>query len=168
MGARHQSAINVLRGEQNQRLKARLLRQRKELEAIEARKDKIFAQMQDDHETELKQWNEELDRKKAKLEKWWYLQTETWRKKLERDTGMSFAGEIQPIQWNQSARIEDVGELDGTYGWSSEGIPGVGPSLRAPGLDDQTDYLEIPAVPTVKQYHELGPGIAMGRSMMVL
>jgi len=119
MDVKHTNAINVLRGEQNQRMKLRLQRQIREHEQLEERKNRAAESAQHEHIRELQDLNEEVQRRKAQLESWWNLQTEIWRKKQERDTGVLFDGTLPPIPWvkDEPKDVEvDVVDASEMYG----------------------------------------------------
>lgn len=104
MDSRQESAINVLRGEQNRRMKLRLQRQDSELEQLQNRQDKAVAAAQTDYDDQMTEWEDEVSAKRGQLEGWWILETETWRRKLERDTGVLFDGDLPRIPWLEDVR----------------------------------------------------------------
>lgn len=100
MDFKHQSAINVLRGEQNQRLRARRVRQAHEFGMLGVDKDLAMRELEATHADDLGRWDQEVSRNKAKLREWWYLQTETWRQKVAWYSGMVFDGRIPSVSWS--------------------------------------------------------------------
>jgi hypothetical protein len=99
MDAKHSGAISVLRGEQSRRISQRLLKQEEELAELEARQAKEIGSLQRECDDMVRDWDEETQKRRSRLETWWNIQIEIWRKKLERDTGVPFSGELPPIEW---------------------------------------------------------------------
>lgn len=67
MGVRHESAINVLRGEQNRRLRLRALRQDRELQDLRRQQRKEELELERSCNGELAKLNDSLDEKRRKL-----------------------------------------------------------------------------------------------------
>ncbi|KAI5199565.1 hypothetical protein E4T39_06122 [Aureobasidium subglaciale] len=112
MDAKHAGAIGVLRGEQNRRISQRLARQEEELSELESRQRKELESLQRECDDMVREWDGATQKRRAKLERWWKLQTEIWRKELDRETGVQFAGDLPPIRWphvdtNQNNRRRD-------------------------------------------------------------
>lgn len=105
MDTRQTGAINVLRGEQSRRMSRRLLKQEEELLQLEARQQRELDSIQQDHDNALRVWVQEVSKMKAKLQEWWSIETEIWRKRLEKETGAYFGGTLPPVSW--------YGESDG-------------------------------------------------------
>ena len=99
MDAKHSGAISVLRGEQSRRISQRLVKQEEELAELEARQAKEIGSLQRECDDMVRNWDDETLKRRSKLETWWNIELEIWRKKLERDTGIQFFGELPPIQW---------------------------------------------------------------------
>jgi hypothetical protein len=99
MEAKHSGAISVLRGEQSRRISQRLVKQEEELAELEARQVKEIGSLQRECDDMVRDWDDETHKRRSKLEKWWNIQLEIWRKKLERDTGIHFSGGLPPIEW---------------------------------------------------------------------
>lgn len=106
MEAKHSGAISVLRGEQSRRISQRLVRQEEELAELEARQLKEIDSLQRECDNVVHDWDDEILRRRAKLETWWNIQVEIWRKKLEQDTGIHFSGELLPISWPPTDVVE--------------------------------------------------------------
>jgi len=106
MDIRHQSAINVLRGEQSQRLKGRLQRQVKEIEQLETKEQKELQGIQKSLDDELRDWGAVVQAKKEKLQKWWALETEIWRKQHKDETGESVDEDLPPLAWEEKEEDE--------------------------------------------------------------
>ena len=101
MEIRHQSAINVLRGEQSQRLRLRLQRQAKEIEQLEFKEQKELQRLQEVSDLELREWEAAAQAKKDKLHSWWVLETEIWRKQHKDDMGVSIDEDLPPLPWDE-------------------------------------------------------------------
>jgi len=123
MEAKHQSAINVLRGEQGQRLRSRTQRQAREFEQLNARERDQFASIDADCKRELSLVRETIEGKRKRMELWWSLETKIWRKRLEQETGVFFDGKLPPVAWDDKVEVARIrgGDLAST-------------SLRADGL----------------------------------
>lgn len=135
MESRHESAINVLRGEQNQRMRLRLQRQEKETDRLERSKEAALTTADKEIHFQLQDWEEEVATKRARVESWWHLETEIWRKKLERDTGVLFDGDLPLISWQDDYEDNEhlTNRIDG-YHDRDQSIEGA---LRlAPGKKD--------------------------------
>jgi hypothetical protein len=99
MEAKHSGAISVLRGEQSRRISQRLVKQEEELAELEARQVKEIGSLQRECDDMVRDWDDETQKRRSKLETWWNIQVEIWRKKLERDTGIHLSGELPSIEW---------------------------------------------------------------------
>jgi len=106
MDVRHQSAINVLRGEQNQRLRLRLQRQAKEIEQLDSKEQKDLQRLQHASDDELRAWEAAAQAKKEKLRSWWVLETEIWRKQHKYETGVSIDEVLPPLAWDEKEEDE--------------------------------------------------------------
>jgi hypothetical protein len=114
MEAKHNGAIGVLRGEQSRRISQRLVKQEEELAELETRQAKEIGSLQRECDDMTRDWDEETQKRRSKLETWWNIETEIWRKKLERDTGIHFSGELPPIQWPRTGINEGNKRRDPT------------------------------------------------------
>ncbi|KAI4722566.1 hypothetical protein E4T48_01162 [Aureobasidium sp. EXF-10727] len=114
MDAKHDGAISVLRGEQSRRISQRLVKQEEELAELEARQLKEIESLQRECDDMVRDWNEEIQKRRAKLETWWNMETEIWRKKFERDAGIQFSGELPSVQWPRADAIESNKKRDPT------------------------------------------------------
>ncbi|KEQ98388.1 hypothetical protein AUEXF2481DRAFT_36900 [Aureobasidium subglaciale EXF-2481] len=99
MDAKHAGAISVLRGEQTRRISQRLVKQEEELSELESRQLKELESLQRECDDMVREWDAETQKRRAKLERWWNLQTEIWRKELDRETGVQFTGDLPSIRW---------------------------------------------------------------------
>ncbi|KAG9948109.1 hypothetical protein KCU85_g5228, partial [Aureobasidium melanogenum] len=114
MEAKHSGAISVLRGEQSRRISQRLVKQEEELAELEARQVKEIDSLQRECDDMVRAWDDETQKRRAKLETWWNIQVEIWRKKLERDTGVQFSGELPTISWPSTDVVESNRRRDPT------------------------------------------------------
>ncbi|KAI4731155.1 hypothetical protein E4T49_00876 [Aureobasidium sp. EXF-10728] len=114
MDAKHDGAISVLRGEQSRRISQRLVKQEEELAELEARQLKEIESLQRECDDMVRDWDEEIQKRRAKLETWWNMETEIWRKKLERDAGIQFSGELPSVQWPRADANESNKKRDPT------------------------------------------------------
>ncbi|KAG9520240.1 hypothetical protein KCV07_g4480, partial [Aureobasidium melanogenum] len=114
MEAKHSGAISVLRGEQSRRISQRLVKQEEELAELEARQLKEIESLQRECDDMVRDWDDETQKRRAKLETWWNIEVEIWRKKLERDTGIHFSGELPSIPWPPTDVVESNRRRDPT------------------------------------------------------
>lgn len=98
---KHQSAINVLRGEQGLRLQIRTQRQTKELNQLDAKQRDQLALIDNECDYELSQVRKDMDKRRKRIELSWSVETQMWRKRLEQDTGVYFQGELPPVAWDE-------------------------------------------------------------------
>ncbi|GAB7336985.1 hypothetical protein MBLNU457_g2404t1 [Dothideomycetes sp. NU457] len=108
MVTKHQNAINVLRGEQGLRLRNRTQRQAKELDQLEAKRRDQLALINAECDYELSQIRRDMDRRRRRLDLWWSIETQMWRKRLEQETGVYFHGELSPVAWNEGMRFTRI------------------------------------------------------------
>lgn len=99
MQGKHESAINVLRGEQARRMQRREVRQEQEKKQMLRRQESEVESLRTENVGNLHRIEEEVGRWRGRLEGWWELEVEIWRKKLERDTGILFEGILPPVTW---------------------------------------------------------------------
>lgn len=99
MSAKHSGTISVLRGEQSRRISQRMLKQEEELADLEKRQIKELESLQRECDEMIHDWDEETQKRRVKLQSWWDIELEIWRKKLERDTGIHFSGSLPLIPW---------------------------------------------------------------------
>ena len=99
MDLKHESAINVLRGEQGRRLKLRVQRQDKELQELRRsqRKEELEFERQCNGETLALQTLAGEKRKKIRAR--WELQNAALGKRIEHGTGMMLAGRLPITEW---------------------------------------------------------------------
>ncbi|GAM90351.1 hypothetical protein ANO11243_083940 [Dothideomycetidae sp. 11243] len=75
MGNRHQSAVNVLRGEQSVRLSARMQRHEKVLEQLETGHQQSLQKCQRSLDSALRLWAQQSRYCKEVLQRWWEIET---------------------------------------------------------------------------------------------
>lgn len=99
MESRHSSAINVLRGEQNRRMMLRLQRQDEELEQLERKQERELRNLEKEAKDERREWEDAVRGRRERMEGWWELEIEIWRKRAERETGVPFDGSLPLVPW---------------------------------------------------------------------
>ncbi|KAI5270403.1 hypothetical protein E4T47_06192 [Aureobasidium subglaciale] len=135
MDAKHAGAIGVLRGEQNRRISQRLVKQEEDLSELESRQLKELESLQRECDDMVREWDAETQKRRAKLERWWNLQTEIWRKELDRETGVQFTGDLPSIRWPHINNNENNRRRDPTkrHTIAVSPAPGLQPDAsRAP------------------------------------
>jgi hypothetical protein len=145
MEAKHSGAISVLRGEQSRRISQRLVKQEEELAELEARQVKEIGSLQRECDEMIRDWDDETQKRRSKLETWWNIQSEIWRKRLERDTGIHFSGELPPIEWPRA----DLNESNKRRDPMKRHTIAVSP---APGLQPEGDRGPRSISPARKQH----------------
>jgi len=108
MVTKHQSAINVLRGEQGLRLRNRTQRQTKELIQLDTKRRDQLAVLDAECDYELSQTRKDMDKRRKRLELWWSVETQIWRKRLEQETGVFFHGELPPVAWDEKVHVARI------------------------------------------------------------
>ncbi|KAI9708777.1 MAG: hypothetical protein M1820_003732 [Bogoriella megaspora] len=104
--ARHTAAINVLRGEQAQRLRKRYKNNELELTKLEEEYTRDLEEIDKFAAAELIELTEWARIKRRRLQARWDLQEAGWRKRHERDTEASVKGPIKGIRWPEE--LSDV------------------------------------------------------------
>lgn len=99
MHKKHESEINVLRGEQNRRMTMRLQKQEAEIELLEGKQKRELGAIQEQCEGAVNEWEDQIETMKGRMEEWWQLQTEIWRKLLEKETGIAFHAPLPSVEW---------------------------------------------------------------------
>ncbi|KAF2225256.1 hypothetical protein BDZ85DRAFT_90890 [Elsinoe ampelina] len=103
---RHESAINVLRGEQNHRMRLRLQRHDQEAAQLQRRRERELDRVQRDLNDELGEWTTEMQRKKAVLERWWDIETQICLKKYGASKDLVFDDPLTPLAWSREPGVE--------------------------------------------------------------
>lgn len=137
MDTRQTGAINVLRGEQSRRMSRRLQKQEEEILQLEARQQRELDSIQQDHDNALRVWVQEVSKMKAKLQEWWFIETEIWRKRLEKETGAYFEGTLPPVSWygeSDGDVVERRKVLNGTLFEEEQGESSAGGSPLLPAI----------------------------------
>lgn len=123
MDTKHQSAINVLRGEQGLRLRNRTQRQTKELNHLDTKRRDQLALIDAECDYEISQIRKDMARRRKRLELWWSIETQIWRKRLEQETGVYFHGELPPVAWTETIHYAPICHGDeGPRPHSSENV----------------------------------------------
>lgn len=146
MKARHNSAINVLRGEQNRRMSGRLQQQELQLEQLDRKQERELVTVQNEYEAGMREWDDEVGRKKARMEAWWHMQVEIWRKRLEQDNGIVLEGIIPLVVWVDNGRPDDEEES---------------PANDADGIES-----ELPRLPPVKNVSGISTSFTLKKGVV--
>lgn len=88
----HASKINVLRGKQKKALQNFILKKEREIEQIEKGHEKELDSIDREFAKQEAEIREEFEMKRSKLEARWKLQALIERTKMERHTGLKYAG----------------------------------------------------------------------------
>ncbi|PNS15985.1 hypothetical protein CAC42_4386 [Sphaceloma murrayae] len=99
MDIRHESAINVLRGEQNQRLRRRVQRHDQEIEQLQRRRERELDRIQRDLDMEALEWKSQVSQKRAVLERWWAMETQICLTKHGRVMNLFPEDILSPLSW---------------------------------------------------------------------
>ncbi|KAF4549339.1 Hypothetical protein D9617_22g066850 [Elsinoe fawcettii] len=123
MDIRHESAINVLRGEQNHRMRQRLKRHDQEIDQLNRRRERELDRIKRDFISETREWSAEMQRKKATLERWWIIETQICLKKHGESMGLSFDDLLTPLAWSREPGLETTFDnfADELESWDDEG-----------------------------------------------
>ncbi|KAI5364643.1 Putative Zinc finger, RING/FYVE/PHD-type [Septoria linicola] len=111
MAIRHESAINVLRGEQNRRLRLRALRQDRELQDLKRNQRKEELELERSCSSESSKLHETLAEKRAKIEWRWDLQMAILAKKIEAETEISLMCRLPTAYWHRDSTKSSLGCL---------------------------------------------------------
>ncbi|KAL9084585.1 MAG: hypothetical protein Q9165_008011 [Trypethelium subeluteriae] len=104
--AKHASAINVLRGEQAQRLRRRQKNNEVEMTKLVRLHEQELREIEKGFSSELQDLEEWAKVKRRRLQARWDLQETSWRKALERDTEVAFKGAIRGVKWPEEFAAE--------------------------------------------------------------
>lgn len=99
MEARHQNAVNVLRGEQTVRINARLRRNEAELDRLQRHHDRDVEQLQQDLNSAMDEWSQTIAYQKAVLERWWLIESQLCLSKFGHAVELSADAPLPPIPW---------------------------------------------------------------------
>ncbi|KAK5109569.1 hypothetical protein LTR62_006920 [Meristemomyces frigidus] len=107
MDTRHESAINVLRGEQNRRIKTRAQRQEVEDQNLRNEQKKEELELERELVAEIKQLDELLNDKTRRLRGRWRLQTAIFVRKAKTSYGVAVEECSPSIGWPTSGPLEE-------------------------------------------------------------
>ncbi|KAF2214473.1 hypothetical protein CERZMDRAFT_120604 [Cercospora zeae-maydis SCOH1-5] len=99
MRVRHESAINVLRGEQNRRLRLRASRQDRALQDLKRQQRKEELELERSCNAELAKLNDTLEQKRRKIRWRWELQMAILVKKIEAEIGNQLDCRLPTADW---------------------------------------------------------------------
>ena len=111
MGVRHESAINVLRGEQNRRLRLRAVRQDRELQDLRRQQRKEELELERSCNGELAKLNDSLDEKRRKICWRQELQMAIFAKKVEAETATQLECRLPIADWHRGSLKASLGCL---------------------------------------------------------
>ena len=145
MPTRHESAINVLRGEQGRRLAARLKRMDEEIAGMEGRLEEEMKSEGLKGEEEMRGWEEEVARLGRGMQRRWALEVGVWCRRLEEETGVRFEGTLPVVPWGgdeENWRKEDNGAwgagndaAETAYRWAVDSDAAGGAARASPKVD---------------------------------
>ncbi|KAF7196828.1 hypothetical protein HII31_01746 [Pseudocercospora fuligena] len=99
MDAKHESAINVLRGEQGRRLRLRAQRQERELQELKRQQRREELEQERCFTSELTGLDESNTEKRLKIRWRWELQMTILAKKIEAETGETISTRLPTAEW---------------------------------------------------------------------
>ncbi|GIZ38824.1 hypothetical protein CKM354_000222500 [Cercospora kikuchii] len=111
MQVRHESAINVLRGEQNRRLRLRASRQDRALQDLKRQQRKAELELERLCNGELAKLNDTLEQKRRKIRWRWELQMAILAKKIEAETGNHLDCRLPTADWHRDGIKPNLGCL---------------------------------------------------------
>ncbi|TIA70437.1 hypothetical protein D6C83_01196 [Aureobasidium pullulans] len=158
MDAKHSGAISVLRGEQSRRISQRLVKQEEELSELESRQMKELESLQRECDDMVRDWDEETQKRRSKLERWWTMQVEIWRKNLEQETGVQFSEDLPPIQWPLPDNNETIKRKDPTKRHTIAGS-------QAPGLQSHGSR-ELSSISPTRKHHRISTAFTIRSGMI--
>ncbi|KAG8629165.1 hypothetical protein KVT40_003030 [Elsinoe batatas] len=103
---RHESAINVLRGEQNHRMRLRLQRHDQEAAQLQRRRERELDRIQRDLNDELGDWTTEMQRKKEVVQRWWDIETQICLKRYGASMDLVFDDPLTSLAWSREPGVE--------------------------------------------------------------
>lgn len=110
MDARHQSAINVLRGEQSRRIRARAQRQEKELIALCSSQASEVRVLTGHIETELRSQKASMASRRARMESRWTVQQQICRSNAKEEDCESTFDDFAAFEWPQDRQEKSLPE----------------------------------------------------------
>ncbi|EME38669.1 hypothetical protein DOTSEDRAFT_75428 [Dothistroma septosporum NZE10] len=99
MDVRHESQINVLRGEQSRRMRLRAQRQERELQELKRLQRKTELELERTFNSEASKMDESIHEKRRRMYWRWELETAILAKKVEAETGMHLNVRLPTVDW---------------------------------------------------------------------
>lgn len=99
MDAKHDSAINVLRGEQGRRMRLRAQRQEKEVQELSRQQRKDELELERSCTLEAHELDNNVAEKRVRMRSRWQLQTAIFVRKFELETGVAVNGKLPSVEW---------------------------------------------------------------------
>jgi len=107
MDARHENAINVLRGEQSRRMRLRAHRQERVVQDLCRAQRKEEMDLERACSEAVRSVDEMVAEKRQRMRSRWQLQTAVFVKNLERHTGTIIRGRLPSVEWQQGT-LDDL------------------------------------------------------------
>ncbi|TKA25975.1 hypothetical protein B0A50_05487 [Salinomyces thailandicus] len=101
METKHDSAINVLRGEQRRRLRYRAQRQEREVQELRHVYRREQAVLERTHAEESQRLDDLVGEKRCSLRARWQIQASIIVKKFERETGSKLQAKLPAVEWQE-------------------------------------------------------------------
>ena len=98
---KHESAINVLRGEQGRRMKLRAQRQEKEVQELRRAQRMEELELERSCTSEVHRLDDIVAQKRSKMRARWELQTAISTKQMELESSLATRGRLPSIEWQQ-------------------------------------------------------------------
>lgn len=152
MPVRHASAINVLRGEQNRRLRLRALRQDRELQDLRRQQRKEELELERSCNSELNKLNESVDEKRRKISWRQELQMAIFAKRIEAETRIQLECRLPTADWHRDSLKSSLGCPSSGNG--AESLPGC-----LPRHDSTTSQIDVVLHETDSKYDKHSTGI---------
>jgi len=108
MNNKHDSAINVLRGEQNRRMKYRAQRQEREVQDLRKAQREEEIEVERTFSEEMHQLDDGVAEKRHSLCVRWRIQTAIMVKKVEREGGVAVHGRLPSVEWQGGTLLSTV------------------------------------------------------------
>lgn len=108
MDSKHESAINVLRGEQGRRMRMREQRQDKALADLQKVQRKEEADLEKGCTAEKDKFRDMESEKRKRLSARWHVQNAIFLKKLEGETGVPLRGHLPAPEWGIEKRLDSM------------------------------------------------------------
>lgn len=108
MDSKHESAINVLRGEQGRRMRMREQRQDKALVDLQKLQRKEEVDLEKGCNAEKEKFRDMEYEKRRRLSARWHVQNAIFLKRLEAETGVVLRGHLPVLEWGLEKRLENM------------------------------------------------------------